>query len=93
MRNNPSQRKDREAQREQTLTGDHIDHSGSGYYDVTVDGAVIEWQNVISGTNRTIAVRFSWEGSPRDIELLVNGVSAGKSEPVPTGRRGTWWEP
>ena len=72
------------------LLDDHIDFSGTGYYDVHTDGAIIEWNNVVSGTNRVVSVRFSWEGNPRDIELLVNGVSQGISTPVPTGRRGTW---
>ena len=72
------------------LESAHIDYSKNGYYDVHTDGAVIEWNNVVSGTGRTVAIRFSWEGNARPIQLLINGVLHGSSTPIPTGRRGTW---
>ncbi|MEM7220376.1 MAG: putative Ig domain-containing protein [Pseudomonadota bacterium] len=73
-----------------SVLSDHIDYTGTGYVDVTDDQAIIEWNNVGQGTGRTIAVRFSWEGNPRPIALLINGTQVDSDTPIPTGRRGTW---
>ena len=56
------------------------------------DDAILEWQNVPAAisANRTISVRFSWEGNVKDLELYINGTLAGQSTPLATGRRGIW---
>ena len=66
------------------------DYTGSGYYDVTSNGAVLEWNNVAGGGQRVIAVRYSWEGASKPLEVFVNGVSQGRKTPVWTGHRGSY---
>ena len=66
------------------------DYTGSGYFDVTSDGAILQWNNVAGGGDRVVAARYSWEGNVRYLELYVNGVSKGRKQPVGTGRRGSW---
>jgi hypothetical protein len=69
---------------------DEPDFTGTGYFDVTTNNAVLEWTNVQGGGSRVIAMRYAWEGGGRPVDLLVNGVSQGKKTPVLTGRRGFW---
>jgi len=66
------------------------DYTGSGYFDVTSDGAILQWNDVAGGGDRVVAARYSWEGNVRNLELFVNGVSKGKKKPTVTGRRGSW---
>ena len=66
------------------------DYTGSGYFDVDKDGAILEWSNVVGGGDRVVAARYSWEGKIRPLELFVNGVSQGSKTPTVTGRRGSW---
>ncbi len=68
----------------------HPDYTGSGYFDVTSDGAILQWNNVAGGGDRILAARYSWEGVVRYLELFVNGVSQGRKKPELTGRRGSW---
>ncbi len=63
---------------------------GSGYLVPTADGAVIEWDQVAGGGPRVLAVRYSWEGAARALELFVGGASQGRRVPVCTGRRGSY---
>ena len=66
------------------------DYTGSGYFDVTSDGAILQWNNVAGGGARFLSARYSWEGNVRYLELFVNGVSQGRKTPEGTGRRGSW---
>ncbi len=66
------------------------DYTGSGYFDVSSDGAILQWNNVSGGGNRILAARYTWEGNVRYLELFVNGVSRGRKTPVMTGRRSSW---
>ncbi len=73
-----------------SVENSHSDYTGSGYYDVSSDGAILQWNNVAGGGSRVIAARYSWEGNCRYLELFVNGVSQGRKKPEVTGRRGSW---
>lgn len=68
----------------------HTDYTGTGYFDIDTDGAILEWKNVVGGGNRVLSFRFSWEGNEQNMQLFVNGVSQGARKPLPTGRRGIW---
>jgi hypothetical protein len=73
-----------------SVKSEKLDYTGTGYYDVTTNGAILEWTNVSGGGDRVLSFRYSWEGNVRDLELFVNGISRGKHRPLPTGRRGIW---
>lgn len=63
---------------------------GTGYFVPTASGAVLEWKDIAGDGQRVLAVRYSWEGAAKPLELLVNGASLGKKLPVCTGRRGSY---
>jgi hypothetical protein len=66
------------------------DYSGTGYFDVTTNSAVLEWNNVQGGGARVLSMRYALEGAARNVQLFVNGVSQGSKLPTTTGRRGSW---
>ena len=49
------------------------DYTGSGYFDVSSDGAILQWNYVSGGGDRILATRYSWEGNVRYLELFVSG--------------------
>jgi hypothetical protein len=63
---------------------------GAGYFVPTASGAALEWNDIAGDGQRVLAVRYSWEGAAKPLELLVNGASLGKKLPVCTGRRGSY---
>ena len=66
------------------------DFTGTGYFDITTNGAVLQWNNVTGGGARVVSIRYAYEGNGRDMNLYINGVSQGAQRPVMTGRRGSW---
>ncbi len=73
-----------------SVHNEESDFTGSGYFDVTNNGAVLQWNNVTGGGARILSVRYAYEGNARNMTLYINGVSQGAKKPVLTGRRGSW---
>jgi hypothetical protein len=84
-----------EAEAAATQTGGKIaasipGFSGAGYFVPAISGAVLEWNDITGGGDRVFAVRYSWEGSAKPLELFVDDASLGKKNPAWTGRRGSY---
>lgn len=64
--------------------------SGTGYFVPKDADAALEWNNVAGDGECVLAIRYSWEGAAKPLELSVNGASLGKRTPALTGRRGSY---